>query len=348
MKKKTMRVAAWLMIFVSVTTVAFASNPNRVGTAGAQELLLPVGARGVAIGGSYAVFAAGAEAMYYNPAGLALQPGSVEAMVSSMNYIADISVVYGALGIKAGDFGNIGFSMKSINFGSIQQTTTDFPDGNGQTYSPTFITVTGAYAKALTDRISVGFSASLVSERILELSTSGVVFDFGIQYHNLAVEGLNIAVAVKNIGPSMTYNGSNLLTTATTSTGQRGSQNLSINSASFDMPSSLEIGVGYTRKLDDKNSLTVSGLFRNNNYLDDEYNAGAEYIFNDLFFLRGGYTFSPQAAKDPTGASSYIYDYSLGAGVHYGVGDVDLTLDYAYRHVKYFTGNNVISLRIGF
>lgn len=340
--------AAWLMILVTVATVAFAANPNRVGTAGAQELLIPVGARGIAFGGSYMVLATGVDAIYYNPAGLALQSNSVEALVSNMNYIADIGVVYGAVGVKAGEFGSIGFSLKSINFGNIPVTTVDFPDGNGQQYSPTYITLSGTYSKALTDRIAFGFTASLVSERIMEMSAGGVAFNFGIQYHNLAVQGLDLGVVIKNVGPSMTFTGSNLLVPATSQTGQRGSQTFSLNAASFDLPSLMEIGIAYTRKLDEKNAVSVGGLFRNNNYLDDEYNLGAEYGFNNIFFLRGGYTFSPQATKDPTGTSSYLYDYTFGAGVHYPVGDVDLSLDYAYRHLRYFTGNNVIALRLGF
>jgi hypothetical protein len=293
-------------------------------------------------------FATGADAIYYNPAGLALQTSSVEALVSSMNYIADIGVVYGALGVKTGDFGTLGFNIKSINFGNIPVTTTDFPDGNGQAYSPTYITMGVTYAKALTDRIAFGFTASLVTERILEMSASGVAFNIGIQYHNLAVQGLDLGVAVKNIGPSMTFSGSNLLTSATSGTGQRGSQLYTLNAASFDLPSLMEIGISYTRKFGDMNVLSIGGMFRNNNYLEDEYNAGAEYAFNGTFFLRGGYTFSPQSATDAAGANSYIYDYSFGAGVHYPVGDVDLSLDYAYRHLKYFTPSSAISLRIGF
>ncbi|HUI08777.1 MAG TPA: PorV/PorQ family protein [Bacteroidota bacterium] len=348
MTQRTLRIAAWMMILAIVAPVAFASNPDRTGTAGATELTIPVGGRGVALGGSYMVFASGVDALYYNPAGLSGQTNGVEAEVSSMNYIADIGVVYGALGVKTGDFGNLGFSIKAINFGSIVQTTDDFPDGNGQTYSPTFITMGVTYSKALTDRIAFGFTANLVTERILEMSASGASFDIGLQYKNLGVQGLDLAVAVKNIGPSMTFAGSNLLTTATSATGNRGAQNYSINAASFDLPSLMEIGLVYTKKFGEANAVTIGGMFRNNNYLDDEYNLGGEYGFNNNFFIRGGYTFSPQAATDLAGASSYIYDYSLGVGVHYPVGDVDLTLDYGYRHQKYFTGSNVISLKIGF
>ena len=348
MKNAITRLAVCLVLVAGITANADAANKDRIGTAAAQELLIPVGARGLAVGGSYMVFATGVDAIYYNPAGLSDQTSSVEALASSMNYIADIGVVYGALGIKAGDLGTLGFSLKSINFGDIPVTTTEFPDGNGQSFSPTYITVGATYAKALTDRISVGVTASLVTERIQDVSATGAAFNFGIQYHNLGVEGLDLALAVKNIGPNMSFAGSSLLVTANATTGLRGNQFYSINAASSEMPSLMEIGLAYRKKLDDMNSVNIGGLFRNNNYQDDEYNFGGEYIFNDLFFLRGGYTFAPQADKDPTGANSYLYDYTVGAGVHYPLEGLDLSLDYAYRHMKYFTGNNIITVKIGF
>ena len=348
MTNKVTRMAVCLVLLACVASFASAANKDRIGTAGAQELLIPVGARSIAMGGSSMVFATGAEAIYWNPAGLGRMTNSVDAMLSSMNYIADIGIIYGAIGVKAGDFGTLGFSVKSINFGSIPVTTSQFPDGTGEQYAPVFITLGATYAKALTDRIAIGVTANLVSERILELSASTVALNFGIQYQNLAVQGLNLGITVKNIGAGMQFNGSNLLYQANAATGLRGTQTYAIQAATADLPSSIEIGIGYSRKFDEKNGLSIGGAFRNNNYQDDEYNLGAEYEFNDMVFIRGGYTFEPQSIKDVAGQNSYPFDYTLGAGLHYPVGDLDLSVDYAYQHVKYFTGNNVFTLRLGF
>jgi len=342
------RMAVCLVLLACVALYADAANKDRIGTAGAQELLIPVGARTTAMGASSMVFATGAEAIYWNPAGLGRMTGSVDAMLSSMNYMADIGVVYGAIGVKTGDFGNLGFTIKSISFGQIPVTTTDFPDGTGQSYSPVFITMGATYSKALTDRIAIGVTANLVTERIMQLSASTVAMNFGIQYQNLAVQGLNLGIAVKNIGPGLTFNGSNLLVNADATTGLRGTQQYAVQAATADLPSCIEIGLGYTKKFDEKNGVSIGGTFRNNNYQDDEYNLGAEYEFNSLLFIRGGYTFEPQAVKDIAGQNSYPYDYTLGAGVHMPVGDLDISVDYAYQHVKYFTGNNVFTLRLGF
>jgi hypothetical protein len=348
METKWKRSIVCLVLLVGMLSMtALAGNKDRIGTAGAQELLIPVGARGIAIGGSSMVFSTGAEALYWNPAGLSRGEYGVEALLSSMKYIADINVTYGALAISAGEFGALGFSVKSIGFGDIPLTTEQFPDGTGESYSPAFINVGVTYSKLLTDRISVGLTTTLITEKILSTSATGVAFNVGLQYHNLGIQGLDLGVAVKNIGSNMTFDGSDLLKTATAAEGLRGSQFYKVQAAAFELPSSMEIGVGYQRKFDEVNNATIGVLFRNNNYQDDEYNFGGEYSYNNLFFVRGGYTFAPQATKDAVGQNSYIYDYTLGAGLHYKVGDLDLAFDYAFRHMKLFDSNNVITLRVG-
>jgi len=336
-----------LLLVVSLVTLADAANPSRVGTAGAQELLIPVGARGIAIGGSNMVFATGVDAIFWNPAGLGRQPNSVEGIVSSMNYIADINVVYAGLGVQAGEFGTLGFTVKSVGFGNIAVTTTEYPDGTGENYSPTFITLGATYAKSVTDRIAVGITANLVSERIMSVSGSGLAVNVGIQYQNLGLQGLDLGITVKNLGTDLKFSGSDLLHKATSNTGLRGSQLYSVEAAANEMPSCLEIGLGYTHKFDERNFAKVGGMFRNNNFQGDEYNVGAEYSFDNLFFVRGGYTLPGQNTKDAVQQREYIFDYTLGAGLHYIAGGVDLSFDYAYRHQKYFDASNIITLKIG-
>jgi hypothetical protein len=344
--KRSMVCLVFLIGILSVT--ALAGNKSRTGTAGAGELLIPVGARGVAMEGADLSFLSGVEAIYYNPAGLGRIEHGVEAQVSHMNYFADIGVDYGGIGVQAGDFGVLGFTIKSLSFGDIPVTTNQFPDGTGQVYSPTYLTMGLTYAKLLTDRISVGATANLVSEKIMSTSASGLAFNVGVQYSNLATPGLNLAVVVKNVGPQMQFDGSNLLYASTAAAGGQAGQLLSTPTAGFELPSSIEIGVGYQKKFDDKNSALLGGTFRNNNASDDEYSLAGEYNYDNTFFVRGGYIFAPQVDKDPTGAREYLYDFSVGAGVGYPVGGIDLRFDYGYRHMKFFGGNNVMTLRLGF
>lgn len=314
MTSKAKRSVVCLFLLLGILSMsAFAANQNRIGTSGAQELLIPVGARGVALGPSAMVFARGAEAIYYNPAGLGRMERSVETMFSQMSYFADINVSYGAIGIQAGSFGTLGFTLKSVSFGDIAVTTADYPDGTGELYSPTFLTIGATYGKELTDRISVGMTANILTERIMSMAATGIAFNVGIQYQNLGVQGLNLGVAIKNIGPNMRFSGSNAYINADNPGDSRALNPYVVEMAEFAMPSNLEIGIGYTPKLDEKNQISVGGTFRNNNYQDDEYNLGAEYGFDNMFFVRGGYTFAPETRKDALDQRGYIYDYTAGA-----------------------------------
>ena len=326
-----------------VATIAFAGNPKRVGTAGAQELVIPVGSRGMGLGGADIAGTSGTEALFWNPAGLARGTNGVEAMFSQMSYIADIGVSYGALNVNAGDLGYIGFGIKSLNIGDISNTTEDFPDGTGQHFSPTFVVAGFSYARMLNDHVAIGVLMNMISEKIMSTSSTGFALNAGVQYVGIGVPELKLGIVVKNIGPNMSYDGSNLYVTAQAQDGLRAAQYYKVEVASFELPTTMEIGLSYDKKIGEMNSVVLAANFENNNYLEDEYKFGAEYGYNNTVFLRGGYDISPKAPAD-----SYIYDYSAGVGVNLDLGGFGFTFDYAYRHVKYFTSNNVVTVGLLF
>ena len=86
-----------LVLLAMNLTLVYAGNERRIGTAGAQELRIPVGARGTAMGGAVVADAHGMEAIYWNPAGLA-HLGRTEAMFSHQPYIADNYVNFVGIG----------------------------------------------------------------------------------------------------------------------------------------------------------------------------------------------------------------------------------------------------------
>ena len=342
------RLASFLVLSSLMCLSAIAGNINRTGTAGAQELLVPVGARAIALGGSNIAFVSGVDAIYWNPAGLARSGFSTEAQFSHMTYLADIGVEYGAVGVTAEGIGTFGVSLKSINFGNILVTTEDNPDGTGQTYSPTFVTTGLTYSRLLSDRISVGANFNLVSEAIMSTSATGFSFDAGVQYNGLGLPELKLGVVVRNVGPNMTFGGSNLLRQGSTVGDIRGTQWYDVQAAAFELPSQMEIALAYDKKLDEMNNVTIFTDYENNNYQDDIWKFGAEYGFRNLFFVRGGYNLSPNAPKDPTGQSVELFDYTLGAGVNYDLGGINMTLDYGYRHQAFMNANQVFTLKLGF
>ena len=346
MKSHTIRMAILIFCVVLLgVSDATAQNP-RVGGVAAPELLIPVGARDMALGGSSIAVSKGVEAMFWNPAGLIRMEGSAQAMMSTMNYIADINVTYGAVAGKFGTFGDIGVSLKSLNFGDIPLTSDSDPEGlSGRFFSPTYITMGVSYARDLTTSVSVGVTAKLVSEQIDRVSSSGFAFDFGIQYRGLIqVEGLSVGLAIKNIGPGMKFDGPALYRNAVITDGSRPQQKYKVEAATFELPATVDIGLTYERTLGSNFVAAVSGAFVNNNLYYDEYRGGVELGYNmeGLQILgRAGYLNQPKAQENVFGAT-------FGFGLAYRTGNTGITLDFAYRQVEYFNQNNVFSVKVDF
>ena len=169
-----------LLAFILLLAVdAFASGGKRTGTAGASELLIPVGPRGIAMGESNIIAATGVEALYWNPAGVSSMTNNADVLFSHMSYIADIGVEYGAVAANFEGFGAIAFSIKSLSIGDIPVTTTINPDGAGATFSPSMIVAGLSYSRMLTEAISVGITGNFISERMEDVSASGFAIDFG-------------------------------------------------------------------------------------------------------------------------------------------------------------------------
>ena len=334
-----------LLLCAALASEAIAGAGSRTGTAGASELLIPVGTRDIGMGGSTVATSSGVEAIYWNPAAVAAMTNSVALYVSHMNYIADIGVNYGAVSANFSGFGILSLSIKSLSVGDIPVTTTENPDGTGQTFSPQFFTVGLTYSRRLSDRVSVGLTADLITERLGEVSATGTGFDVGVTYDNLAtVEGLSIGVVVKNIGPAMKFDGPGLLNQATVAGQNRGPQYYAVDAAPFELPSSIQFGLGYKKSFAGDNSLLLSSGFQSNNFSDDEYKLGLEYAYEDIFFLRGGYNFSQNGSS----VNQYLFGATFGAGIHTSIGTTDVSFDYAYRDVKVFEGNHVFSVKLGF
>ena len=342
-KYRIQKILAVLLLF-TVSSI-FASGESRNGTAGAQELLIPVGARGIALGGANVSNLSGVESIYYNPAGLGGMSGSVETMFSYMTYIADINLVYATVGINMYELGTIGVTLKSLDFGDIPETTTLRPEGTGSMFSPSYSVMGVTYANFLTENIKAGVSFNLVSETIMNTSASGVAIDAGIQYNRFAyIEGLQIGVVLKNFGPQMNYDGPDLIRTATDNSTLRGGQFYNIEAAGFELPSQMVLGMSYSNNLNESITSVVSTSFQNNNFANDEYKIAVEVGYEDMFFLRGGYSYVGEAQSNK---DENIFGPTFGLGFNIQ-GGVNMHFDYAYRLTEYFDDSQIFALKILF
>lgn len=346
MKKITYSIGFIIILFFFIAETLVAGGGRRNGTGGASELLIPVGARGIAMGSSTLSNSYGLEALFWNPANIArVGEYSTNVLFSHMEHIADIGVQYGAVSTDIESFGSLAFSIKSLSVGEIPITTVSNPDGTGAVFTPQFLTVGLTYARMLSDRVSVGLTANLVSEKIDLVSATGVAFNVGVSYSTFAdIPGLNIAFVMKNVGPQMKFEGSGLLIPAETPDLTRSGQLYTIDAASFELPSALEIGMSYQHNINEQNALQVSGIFANNNFFGDELKGGLEYGYDNTFFIRAGYSFAYDLDSDYN-----TYGINGGVGLNYDIGGILLRVDYAYRAVQYegLGDNHIFSIGFG-
>jgi len=330
------------LLLVSISVV-HAGGGSRNGTGGAAQLLIPVGTQGIALSGSNVSSMNGIEALYWNPAGISRNKYGIEATFSHMSYIADIGVNYGAVSFDIEGFGVLAFSLKTLGVGDIDVTTVQNPDGTGQTYAPQLFTAGLTYARNLSDRVSVGLTGKLISEELGLVNTTGFAFDIGVMYTGLGgMDGLSFAIIMKNLGPQMKFAGSGLNVIAGADGYNRPNQYYTIEAASVELPSSLEIGFAYSPVINESNSLSLSSTFQNNNFAGDQYKIGAEYTYDNLLSLRGGYTLAPDYDKE-----NFIYGFTAGFGINYDFEGVRLKFDYAFREVKYFDSSHVFAITFG-
>jgi hypothetical protein len=339
--KKTLMMSLALVIVLSA--VLLAGSEDRIGTAGAQELRIPIGSRGSAMGGALVASARGTEAMFWNPAGTAREDGT-EAMFSYLQYFADMKLSYVAVKTSIEGFGTLGVSAKVLSVGNILKTTWDDQQGTaGEYFNPTSSVIGLTYARQLTDRVAFGATGYFINERIEQVSAQGVAFDFGFTYVP-NWRGLKFGVVIKNFGPEMRFDGPNFGNKVIPpgSSPNSAPKDLRSQSAAFELPSSVQFGAAWSplERQNEKNNVEFSTVFQSNNFSQDEFRGGVEYGYGEMFFLRGGFAGSNQ--------NDYMFGPSFGAGIKLHWGATNVMFDYSWQKTDFFDNNQYFTVKMGF
>ena len=338
-----MRKALWLVLAAALGAApALAGSPERMGTSGADELRMAVGVRSIGLGSANSGAVAGVEALFYNPAGLALAASPTEVMFSHSRMIADMDLNYVAVAQRMGKVGTLGISVKTLGIGDIERTTETAPDGTGEIFSPTFAVIGVSFAREITDRVVFGGTMTYLSERILQESARGIAFDFGFQY-DTDYRGLRFGMAMKNVGPAAQYTGSDFerLQQIEGDDPTAANRALSSSSAAFELPTYFQFGLSYPALRGPQGTLTVHGLYTSNSFTVDEGRVGGEYVYRKDYALRAGYKLSTDGND--------LFGFTYGAGIRVGMGASHLWLDYAGESVsQYFDDVQHLALTFQF
>ena len=332
------------LVLTSVTmfAVLIAGDESRIGTSGGNQVLVPVGARGIALAGSERVYSSGLESIYWNPAGLA-RSQSPTVLASSMDLFNDMGVNYFGASGNFDKLGMLGVTVKSIDMGDIPVTTVEDMDGlGGGTFKPTLTTMGLTYANSFSDRAFFGVTGKIVYESIPRAEASAYALDIGVQYTGLAgVDGLGLALVLNNLGTDLHYEGSALTSQGTTEDGISDFMN---RESSYDkLPSTYNMSLSYSVA-----GAILGMTYTSHNFSYDELNLGGEYTLNDMFHLRAGVT-SPMLEEDSMNDGETLYSMNFGAGLKYSLYGVNLVVDYTMRNQSdSFNTSNVFSLGLVF
>jgi len=335
MNSLQLKTRSLVLIITAGILYASASYPQKVGSTSMQFLKVMPSARATALGEAYAAWATGAEAIFWNPAGLA-RLDKMELSTTYVNWLFDAQQGALAYALSIHGFGVVGLQVQYVDFGVFEETSNqrpyindpDHPGFTGRTFKP-FSYVAGiSYARDLTDKFSVGIGIKYAYESLFdggkvtaivrqgvyeEVKTwaDGVLFDFGIRY-NTGYRSIHIGSAVQNFGADMKY-----------------------AVESNPVPLLFRFGIGadvigadgilYSGRKNNRLSVAYD-IFHPNDY-GQQMHVGVEYEFAGLFALRGGYKFN------------YDYDgLTLGAGVKHALEGVRLSLDYSYGDMGTYLG----------
>jgi len=324
MKKYTIVIIIFLAALMTVQTNAqLFGTTTKVGTTSAQFLKIGAGARALGMGGAYAAFGTDIYSVYWNPAGIALIKSSSEIAFTHANWIADMTYDFAAASLNLGGAGTVAVSFTSFQVPEDKVRTFARPEGDGRTWDAGSMAIGLSYAKNLTDRFSIGFNAKYIQERIWNSTASGFALDAGT-YYRTPFNDLTIGAAILNFGTPMSLDGRDIQFNSDPNDNIfTGPNNVpsEYNTDEFSIPMMFRVGLAmdvldtrYTRI-----SGSVDAVQPNDN--SGYVNLGAEFAYNELFFVRAGYKslFMNNSEEGLTlgGGLKYKFTASFGIFINY-------------------------------
>jgi hypothetical protein len=332
-----LKTAALGTIICLSTSTSFAGNEDRVGSAGASQLLVNPWARSLGAGSAGVAYTTGLEAQFLNIAGLAFTE-RMELKFNATNWLGSAGIQFYSAGIatRISDASVIAISIQSMNFGDIPRTFVNNPEGDGSTFSPRYNIFNVGYAREFSRSIYGGINFKVNSEGVDNLRATGVAIDAGIRYVTGEREHIKFGIALKNIGPVMRYRGDGLAYQVSfSSSGSTQPFTLEQRSAAFEMPSSLSIGGSYDFFFGENQKLTAAVAFLANSFSYDNYALGLDYshaVKKFQFNLRAGYIYE-RGIMSSTLRRTALTGFTAGLSVDFlsGANKTPMGIEYATR-----------------
>ncbi|MDG1754539.1 MAG: PorV/PorQ family protein [Rhodothermales bacterium] len=291
---------------------------ERAGTSGFQFLKIPFDARGAALGETVVADANDVSALIWNPA-LVSHLDGFQAGFHHTSYFVDVSLDFAGVTWALPQGISLGATLQTMNSGKMDVTTEFEPAGTGQTFRLIDVAAGLTLSQRLTDLFSYGVTTKYIQESVAGLTAKSVVFDLGIHY-SVGSTGARMAVAVRNFGLDGRPEG-------TIERPVIADDPIKIESdfVAMTAPTTFHLGFAYdVFKQSKANRLTLLAQLNNPNDNAEYWTTGAEFGWNETFFLRAGYHFGIEEVDAP----------SMGAGFRVPVAGRDLQIDYGFNRME--------------
>ncbi len=319
-----MRKLLYLVMVVALAGSATAADTD-LGAAGAQFLKIGVGSKYQGMAEASVATVNDAYAMYWNPAGL-VDVESWAVAFTSVDWLADVGLNYVGVARQFEGVGTFGTSVTVLSASDQEITTVADQNGTGQYYSATSYAIGLTFARQLTNRFAFGASVKYVGEKIGKVDSRGIAFDFGTLLYT-GFNSLRLGMSITNMGPDLKFTGSDLKVAHDyNENSEVGGTNADavdaeLRTNSYSLPLAFRVGLAYDFELGSSSVVTVSGDFLHPNDSEQKAALGAEYEFNERFYLRGGYKINYDEEK-----------LAFGGGLKADVGsETQLVIDYAWQ-----------------
>jgi len=285
-----------------------------------------------ALGEAYYAVGTGADAIFYNPAGMAEMTTTSDVSLDYTQWIADINYYGGAFSWNLGNYGVVGVSALTVDYGTIYATSLDIHKGyvdNGVMQNIGAYSFGLSYAKAISTQFMVGVNMRYVGQNLGENTfadgtsvkndATKLVFDLGVKYYT-AFKDFRFGMTIRNFSSDIKR--------------EQISEQLPLT---FTVGGALDLMDFFDENHDKGTSLTFSTDYLHPNNYSERVNMGLEYRLLNLLALRGGY----QTNRD-------IQSWSAGVGFNANVGGTVWEVNYSYSKMDVFSNVNRFSLGVMF
>jgi len=332
MKLRILSLAAFTVL-IAVGQLSAQVTLDKVGQSTMNFQLVSISPVASAMGDAYYAVGTGADAIFYNPAAMAdMNDRTFNVVLDYVQWIADINYYAGAVAWNLKDYGAVGLSFLSVDYGTINGTslvefggyTDNGPVSNVGAYSLGL-----TYSKFINTQFSVGGNVRLVGQNLgsntfydgtsTTNTATKLAFDLGVKYQTL-FNDFRFGMAIRNFSTDIKR--------------ELISEQLPLT---FTMGAAIDLLDFVDANHDKGTGLTFAIDLLHSNSYSERVNMGLEYKMLGMLALRGGY----QTNRD-------VQSWSAGVGLNTTLAGNAVAFNYSFSKITETSFDNVNRVSLAF